>query len=235
MPQSNDGNKSYKFTVTPDYFRTVAQPGGSSMRFSRIEVIHILISVSVLTFAFAIMIVGVSNLSKLSLIGVTYLFGASFLAVASGFLLHELMHKRVAQGYGCLAEFRMYPMGLLIGLITSVFGFLIVLPGAVMIAGRITDRQNGIISAAGPLTNMLIGGSLLALALSLEVDTDLWFIVGIIAFINLWLAFFNLLPIPPLDGSKVFFWNIATYIAMMAAAVALLAVFHLYMWPVIGF
>jgi Zn-dependent protease len=229
----DDGNKSYKFSVTPDHFRAIAQPGGSSMRFSRTEITHILISVAVLTLAFAIVVVGVGNLSKLSLLGLIYLFGASFLAVASGFLLHELMHKRVAQGYGCLAEFRMYPMGLLMGLLTAVFGFLIVLPGAVMIAGRITKRENGIISAAGPLTNMLIGGSLLALALSLEVDTDLWFIVGIIAFINLWLAFFNLLPIPPLDGSKVFSWNVPVYLGAMATAVAMLAVFHLYMWHVI--
>jgi Zn-dependent protease len=228
-----DGNKSYKFSVTPDYFRTAAQPGGSGMHFSKTEVIHILISVAVLTVAFAIMIIGVGNLSSLTLLGLIYVFGASFLAVASGFLLHELMHKRVAQGYGCQAEFRMNPMGLLIGLFTAVFGFLIVLPGAVMIAGRITKRENGVISAAGPMMNMLIGGSLLALTLSLEVDTDLWFVVGIVAFINLWLAFFNLLPVPPLDGSKVFFWNFAIYIGLMAVAVAMLVVFHLNVWHVI--
>jgi len=228
-----NGNRDYKFSVTPDYFRTAARSSGS-MRFSRTEILHILASVAVLTFAFAIVIVGLGNLLKLPLLGLIYLFGASFLAVASGFLLHELMHKRVAQGYGCLAEFRMNPMGLLIGLVTAVLGLLIVLPGAVMIAGRITKKENGIISAAGPLTNMLIGGSLLVLTLSLEADTDLWFFVGIVAFINLWLAFFNLLPVPPLDGSKVLFWNTAVYVAFMAAAVAMLAVFHFEVWSIIS-
>ncbi len=232
MSESEPGNQSYKFSVSPGYFRESAVPS-RSMRFSRTEILHILTSVAVLTLAFAIVIVGVGNLFKLSLFGTIFLFGASFLAVASGFLLHELMHKRIAQGYGCFAEFRMYPMGLMIGLLTALLGFLIVLPGAVMIAGKITKRENGLISAAGPLTNMAIGGSLMAFALTLDSSTDLWFVVSIIAFVNLWLAFFNMLPVPPLDGSKVFYWNAAVYIALIASAVAMLAVFHFFVFAVI--
>jgi Zn-dependent protease len=227
----NDGNKSYKFTVTPDYFRTIAQPGGSGLRFSRTEITHILISVGVLTIAFAISIIGgIQFLSGLDLTVFAYILGASFLAVASGFLLHELSHKRVAQGYGCFAEFRMYPMGIVFGLLTSLFGMLLALPGAVMIAGRITKKQNGIISAAGPLVNLLIGGVCLASAVSMEKESLLWLVVGIVAFINIWLAFFNMVPIPPLDGSKVLYWNIFVYLGVMAVAVAMLAIFYQYMW-----
>lgn len=234
MSRSDDGNSSYKFTVTPDYFRSTAQPGGSGMRFSKTEVIHILISVAVLTVAFAISIIGgIRYLTGIDPILFADILGASFLAVASGFLLHELSHKRVAQGYGCFAEFRMYPMGIIFGLLTSLFGLLLALPGAVMIAGRITKRQNGIISVAGPVINLLIGGICLAAAVSLEPDTLFWLVVGIVAFINIWLAFFNMLPIPPLDGSKVFSWNIFVYFGVMAVAVALLAVFHLNIWHII--
>jgi len=226
-----DGNKSYKFSVTPEYFRTIAQPGGPGMRFSKTEITHILISVAVLTVAFAIAIIGgIRGLSTLDPVLFPYILGASFLAVASGFLLHEMSHKRVAQGYGCFAEFRMYPMGIVFGLLTSLFGMLLALPGAVMIAGRITKKQNGIISAAGPLINLLIGGVCLAAAVSLEQGTLLWLIVGIVAFINIFLAFFNMLPIPPLDGSKVLHWSIFVYLGMMAVAVAMLAVFYQYMW-----
>jgi Zn-dependent protease len=235
MSSSEDsGNRSYKFTVSPDYFRTVAQPGGSGMRFSRTEIIHILISVAVLTVAFAISIIGgIRYLSGLDPTLFAYILGASFLAVASGFLLHELSHKHVAQGYGCFAEFRMYPMGIMFGLLTSLFGLLLALPGAVMIAGRITKRQNGIISVAGPAVNLSIGGICLAVAFSLEPDTLPWLVVGIVAFINIWLAFFNMLPIPPLDGSKVFYWNIFVYVGVMAIAVAMLVVFHLSIWHVV--
>lgn len=226
-----EGNKSYKFSVSPDYFRTAAQPGGPGMRFSRTEVVHIVVSVAVLTIAFAISIIGgIRYLSGIDLTLFIYILGASFLAVASGFLLHELSHKRVAQGYGCFAEFRMYPMGIIFGLLTSLFGLLLALPGAVMIAGRITKKQNGIISAAGPLVNLLIGGTCLAAAVSFEPDSLLWLVVGIVAFINIWLAFFNMLPIPPLDGSKVFYWNIFVYLGVMAVAIAMLGVFYQYMW-----
>ncbi|TET00912.1 MAG: site-2 protease family protein, partial [Hadesarchaea archaeon] len=34
------------------------------------------------------------------------------------------------------------------------------------------------------------------------------------ALINLWLAFFNLLPFPPLDGEKVFLWSPAAWAAI---------------------
>ena len=38
----------------------------------------------------------------------------------------------------------------------SLLGFTLVAPGAVMIRGRVTRAQNGIISLAGPGTNFLI-------------------------------------------------------------------------------
>jgi Zn-dependent protease len=229
----DSGNRSYKFSVRPDYFRVSARPGGSGMRFSRIELLHILVSVAVLTVAFSISIIGgIGYLSDVGLTAFAYILSASLLAVASGFLLHELSHKLVAQRYGCEAEFRMNPMGLVIGLFTAFFGFLFALPGAVMIAGRIANRENGIISAAGPAVNLIIGGICLVATASFEQDTLLWLIVGIVAFINIWLAFFNLLPLPPLDGSKVVHWNMPAYISLMAVAVAMLAVFHQYIWQV---
>ena len=220
-PDDNQGsNQSYKFTVTPDYFRENAQPGGSGMRFSRTEIIQILISVSVLTVAFAI---ALSNISELGfdLVVFEFMLGASFVAVFTGFLLHELSHKILAQKYGCFAEFRMSLYGLFLGLITSFLGFLFALPGAVMISGRMTVEQNGKISLAGPGMNMIIGSICLAILFVLSSDTLLFLIFSIVAYINLWLAIFNLLPIPPLDGSKVFYWNKPIYVASMALAVAL--------------
>ena len=38
------------------------------------------------------------------------------------------------------------------------------------------------------------------------------------AMINFFLALFNLLPIPPLDGSKVFTWNIPIWVVTIAIA-----------------
>lgn len=227
-----DGNKSYKFTVTPDHFRAIAQPGGSGMRFSRTEIIHIAISVVALTFAFSLALVdGIRGISGLNLPTLLFIIGVSFVAVSTGFLLHEIAHKRVAQGYNCYAEYRMYPMGLMIGLLSAAFGFLLALPGAVMIAGRITMKQNGLISLAGPSMNMLIAVVCMPLAFVFSTEPLLLALFGMVAYINSLLAIFNLLPVPPLDGSKVLQWNFLAYVGAMAAAVALIASYFILISP----
>lgn len=67
-----------------------------------------------------------------------------------------------------------------------------------------------IVAIAGPLSNIIIAlffGLCLRFALSsnLIVDIALIKITSLVVLINLLLAVFNLVPIPPLDGSKILF------------------------------
>ncbi|MCH7883448.1 site-2 protease family protein [Patescibacteria group bacterium] len=65
-----------------------------------------------------------------------------------------------------------------------------------------------IVGAAGPLANIFIAivfGILIRIEGFLPLPAGFLQIATIIVFINLLLAFFNLIPIPPLDGSKVLF------------------------------
>jgi Zn-dependent protease len=65
-----------------------------------------------------------------------------------------------------------------------------------------------IVAVAGPVANVCIAlffGLLLRFGAFTSFDSAFISIIGTIVFINLVLATFNLVPIPPLDGSKILF------------------------------
>lgn len=188
------------------------------IRFGRTEIGHIILAVTVLTFAFALLFRFAPDLD--------FLEGLALAAVAVplGFLLHELGHKVVAQRYGYLAEFRAWAFGLVLALFTAFFGLLFAAPGAVVIQGFGTRGQTGRISAAGPLVNLAIGGAagllwyvLLTLGVDLAILGSLT-LVGVaagVAFVNFILGAFNLIPFPPLDGSKIIRWDLRVYVGLV--------------------
>jgi Zn-dependent protease len=95
----------------------------------------------------------------------------------------------------------------------------------------ITKRQNGIISASGPLLNLALGGLFLLLYLLTPVGGVLSTLGQLGLIINVWFSAFNLLPIGPLDGKKVLDWGIPQYIAIatvpfLAAIYVLFGIFN---------
>ncbi len=147
----------------------------------------------------------------------------AFVAVSLTFILHEYMHKLTAQRFGAIAGFVRSDIGIVITLVSSLLGFLMGLPGATMIySSSFTRKQEGITSLAGPLVNLAVFALFFALYFLHPEAGYLGLAISTVMFIALWLAFVNMLPISPLDGSKVLRWNPAIYLLTLACVVVLL-------------
>jgi len=132
-------------------------------------------------------------------------FFVIFLGVGVGFAVHEMAHKFTAIRYGCIACYKMWTQGLFLALIMALLtGFVFAAPGAVYIYKQgLTRREDGIISLAGPLANLVTAIFFFWLFLGTAFqDIGSW-----IFKINVFLGFFNMIPFGPLDGAKVLRWN----------------------------
>ncbi len=188
------------------------------------ETNDILIAVLILTISFTLMITGgITRITAYSTEFIELAGLTGFAVTVTAFLLHEMAHRTVAKKLGAVAFFKLWPAGVLIALITSMFGFLFGAPGAVEFAGLYDQESEGKIALAGPATNIVIGVIfyVLYLLLSLPSMYIVEFVLFYVALLNLWFALFNLLPIPPLDGSKVFYWNSKLYAGIFILVIVL--------------
>ena len=159
----------------------------------------------------------------------------AFIGVSTAFLFHELAHRAVARKFGCYARYVISPLGLIITLLTVFTPIKIIMTGYVGIicpppytfgyGYGYTDpkRLYALIAMAGPLTNIALSVIFYSLTYAPLPLTYLR-IFNFAAEINAWIAFFNLIPIPPLDGSKIFTYNPILSIFLVMVSVVLMVV-----------
>ncbi|MBI5589110.1 MAG: site-2 protease family protein [Deltaproteobacteria bacterium] len=185
------------------------------------------------------------------LIAVPLLYSIIFHELAHGWVAY-LMGDPTAKSLGRLSLNplkHLDPMGTIM---LFIFGFGWAKPVPVNFY-LLRDRHKGMIlvSAAGIITNMLLAFSALFLnrLLSLSPSSMPAELLYYVAQINIMLAAFNLIPLPPLDGSKIlmgfaspnvqnFFFRIERYGLLIIIGLlyfgALNPVIHFFQWMILS-
>ena len=184
---------------------------------SKVELVDIVKAWLAISLAFALVFSSITllngTISRVFSISFLVMFLVSLFTAGIGFLFHELAHKIAAQRYGCLAEFRAFNQMLFLAVgLAALVGFIFAAPGAVMIAGQITRKENGIISLAGPLTNYVLGAAFFGLMFIFPASSQ-FFSIGFQ--VNMWLGLFNMLPFWNFDGKKIWNWNNYAWLIMV--------------------
>jgi len=157
----------------------------------------------------------------------TYTWSLLIMAVfavlmTASFLTHEIAHKIMAQKAGMWAEFRLTTWGAILTFVSIFLPFRMIAPGAMMISGTPNREEMIKVSIAGVITNMIYCVATLGVAFALPIGafaTMLFFA----AYINAFMALFNLIPFGVFDGYKIFMLDKKIWLAAFAVAVALTA------------
>lgn len=177
-------------------------------------------------------------------------------------ILHEIAHGFVAYRLGdptakLMGRLTLNPKNHIDPVMSILLPLVLILSGSPVIFGaakpvpvdpfnlRDGRKDIALVSLAGPATNFLIAAIAALLirllgVVSIGAETEIlvgWFLL-IVVRLNLLLGIFNLIPIPPLDGSKIFALLLpekeaAAYLSI--GMVGIFILFFLLLFPIGGF
>lgn len=148
------------------------------------------------------------------------LFLGVLILVASA-IIHEIMHGYVADKLGdptarLMGRLTLNPIPHIDPLMSVIVPFVLVFIGSPIIFGaakpvpvnphnfRDGKKDFALVALAGPMTNFALAAIFALVARFLVLNPDLHFFLSLVVFYNLILGFINLIPVPPLDGSRLF-------------------------------
>ncbi|MCX6688359.1 MAG: peptidase M50 [Methanoregula sp.] len=203
-------------------------------KISRREEADLFVAWVAISLAFTIIFISPNGLLSVNIrippLTALLFFVISLVTVGIGFILHEMAHKFTAMKFGYYAEFKKDNMMLLVAIaLAAMVGVVFAAPGATVIYNNSVDgkgisrEQNGKISAAGPIVNLILcipfAGLLIYGGAGAGLAGNLFSTIGMIGLqVNAMIAAFNMLPVSVLDGRKVFAWNKGIFVVLIAAA-----------------
>ncbi|HYK08177.1 MAG TPA: site-2 protease family protein [Candidatus Eisenbacteria bacterium] len=182
--------------------------------------------------------------------------GISLVVLLFSAILHEVMHGYIADRLGdptarLMGRLTLNPLKHIDPFMTILLPLLLFFSGSRILFGgakpvpidpfNLKDGKKDValVALAGPLTNLVVAalaaGILHLGALSIPLLEEVLFLI---VQINIYLAIFNLLPIPPLDGSKVFALLLPDEVANSYLSIGSIGVFILFAllsFPIGGF
>lgn len=167
-------------------------------------------------------------------------------------ILHEVTHGVVADRLGdptarLKGRLTLDPRPHIDPFMSILLPLLLILSGSPVIFGaakpvpvdpfnlREGRKDLALVALAGPLTNVLIAIIASFILKIIPPSPDL--ILANVVRLNLLLAIFNLLPIPPLDGSKVFSLMLSekqAFVYMSLSSIGMFILFFLLLFPIGG-
>ena len=156
-------------------------------------------------------------------------FFNAILIVALAFFVHISVQRIWGLIVGLRVEWKMWGLGLLIGLIMAFLsnGYIwMILPGGIIVHHMAGHRLGWfrydlnwwtltVVAAAGPIASMLL--AIMFKAMGAGISTGL--IQKAMVF-NIAYALYSIIPIPPLDGSRIIFGSRLFYVFSSAGLVA---------------
>ncbi|MBU2560718.1 MAG: hypothetical protein KKD17_00310 [Nanoarchaeota archaeon] len=169
----------------------------------------------------------------------------TLILVAIAMAVRELAHRTIAIWLGYKSQYKLWLLGLVIGLVVAFVsnGYLFfIAPGTMIITHLAVHRLGkahyelsykhlGWIAMAGPIANMLLAVVFKTLSVATAIPV---FEKAMI--INIWIALFDMVPIPPFNGSRTFFGSRYVYVFVLGALIGCAAMLF-YMGgilPIIG-
>ncbi len=208
----------YSWRNFVDKFKRYAPLEGSEKR-------GLIITILILSFIFSFRDWGVTAFD--AALGLQN-FILTLLIVTAAMTIHEITHRVVALWLGYRSQYKAWMLGLVIGLVVAFISngyWPFIAPGALIITHMKTHRLGKFwydlnykdlswIAMSGSIALVLVA----ILMKSMYLATGLEFFQKAVS-INIWIALFHMLPIPPVNGSRVFFGTRFIYVFLLGCMI----------------